>query len=92
MVPAGLKTGSDLPYDLFPTYRLCLSLSIPTPISLQQKKTEFRLFLFIFLFFFIITCVPSPLIVFVQLTCPDRLSPIPKIIFEGIEGETSDLP
>ena len=62
----------------------------PPPLACNNnKKTEIDYFFFIF-YFFIITCVPSPLIVFVRLTCPDRLSPIPKILFEGIEKETSE--
>ena len=91
VVLAGPNTGSDLPYGLPPppTYRLCLSLSIPTPISLQQKKQR-NLDFFYFIFYFIIMCVPNPLIVFVRLTCPDCLFPIPKILFERIEEETSE--
>jgi len=97
VVPAGLKTGSDLPYALPQPIAYACLCPYPTPISLQQQKktTKFRLLLFIyiyifFIYLFIITSVPSPFIVFVWLTCPDRLSPIPKILSEGTEEETRE--
>ena len=62
MVLAALKAGSDLPYCLPPTYRLCLSLSIPT--SLVCKNPNLAPSYFIYFNFVSLT----PFIVSVRLT------------------------
>ena len=88
MVPAALNTGSDLPYCLPPTYRLCLSLSIPTPLICNTKQIQP-----LFYFSFYNSVSLTPFIVFGRLTYPVNLAysqPL-KSFLEGNKEEASVL-
>ena len=82
---ASPKTGSVHPYDSPPNL-----LPMPVLVHTQPHSVVTKKQINLDFFFLIITCVRNPIIVFVRLTCPNCLFPIPKIPFERIEEETSE--